>query len=251
MLDSHLRSFLGGVAVSLDPVQRFRAALGEPREFQRTLLTSTAPRVILMASRQLGKSTSIACVAWDAFLRGLTVVVICPTEKQSKEFLLRVKEFRDADPFAPSGIVFLKTEVSATNFKGRILAMPATDSARGFTADVLILDESAQIGDDEIAAVLPMRNKLTGRLIVASTPLWRDGWFYQRWTEPNDYEKVLGHYREVPELASLIERERQDMSHARFAREYDCIFSGSGEPLVSHTVLERATQNTERALCLI
>lgn len=248
--DPELLRFLGGLTVSLDPLQRFRSALGEPRSFQAELLTSTSSRVIAMASRQLGKSTAVACLTWDAFLRGLTVVVITPTEKQAKEFLLRVKEFRDADPFAPTGIQFLKTEVTATNHKGRILAMPATDSARGFTADVLVLDEAAQISDDEIAAVLPMRKKLTGRLVVISTPLWRDGYFYERWTQPNDYHKVLGHFRDVPELADVIERERQDMSAQRFAREYDCQFSGSGEPLVSFATLQKAMDNEETALCL-
>jgi hypothetical protein len=233
--DPELLKFLGGLTVSLDPLQRFRSALGEPRSFQAELLTSTSSRVIAMASRQLGKST---------------VVVITPTEKQAKEFLLRVKEFRDADPFAPTGIAFLKTEVTATNHKGRILAMPATESARGFTADVLVLDEAAQISDDEIAAVLPMRKKLTGRLVVISTPLWREGYFYERWTQPNDYHKILGHYREVPELADVIERERQDMSAQRFAREYDCQFSGSGEPLVSFATLQKAMNNKETALCL-
>ena len=248
--DPELRKFLGGLTVSLDPLQRFRAAMGEPRAFQAELLTSTATRVIIMASRQLGKSTSVACLAWDYFLRGLTVVVITPTEKQAKEFLLRVKEFRDVDPFAPRGIQFLKTEVAADNHKGRILAMPATDSARGFTADVLVIDEAAQVGDDEIAAILPMRKKLTGRLIVTSTPLWREGFFYERWTQSNDYHKVLGHYSSVPELIDVIEHEKQDLSAQRFAREYDCQFSGSGEPLVSFATLQRATENSETAICL-
>lgn len=250
-LDPQLHQFLGGIAVSLDPVARFRAAMGvDPRPFQRELLSSTSQRCIAMCSRQLGKSTSAACLAWDGFLRGLTVVCIAPTEKQAKEFLLRVKEFRDADPFAPSGINFLKTEVNAPNMRGRIVAMPATDSARGFTADILILDEAAYCDDETIAAVLPLRNKITGRLIVLSTPNLREGWFYERWTQPGDYHKIFGHYREVPELRDLIERERQDMSAQRFAREYECQFVGSGAPLVSHATLERALNNTERALVL-
>lgn len=249
-LEPSLLKFLGGIAVSLDPIERFRAVMGEPRSFQHQLLTSTSQRVIAAASRQLGKSTAIACIAWDAFLRGSTVVVIAPTDKQAKEFLLRVKAFRDADPFAPSGIQFLKTEVNALNHLGRILAMPATESARGFTADVLILDEAAYVGEDEIAAILPLRNKLTGRLIAISTPNLREGWFYERWSEPNGYQKVFGHYRDVPELAEIIDRERGDMSAQRFSREYDCQFVGSGEPLVSQAVLERAFQNREHALAL-
>ncbi len=185
-------------------------------------------------------------------MRGLTVVVIAPTEKQAKEFLLRVKEFRDADPFALIGIDYNKFEVSAPNHKGRILAMPATESARGFTADILILDEAAQLSDDEIAAVLPMRKKVTGRLLVTSTPLWKHGDFHRWWTEPNDFQKILGHYRDCddPELIDAIEKEREVISSARFAREYDCVFAGGGDPLVSHATLMRAANNTEAAICL-
>ncbi|SHL40701.1 hypothetical protein SAMN05444414_11328 [Roseovarius marisflavi] len=181
MLDPALHRYLGGLTTSLDPIARFKAAMKvEPRHFQKDLLLSSASHIILMASRQLGKSTAVACVAWDAFLRGLTVVVICPTEKQSKEFLLRVKEFRDADPFSPPDIQFLKMEVTAASHKGRILAMPATDSARGFTADILCLDECADLADDDIAAVLPLRKKVTGRLLVTSTPKWKEGDFHRR-----------------------------------------------------------------------
>lgn len=128
--------------------------------------------------------------------------------------------------------------------------MPATDSTRGFTADILILDEAAYIGDEEIAAILPMRNKITGRLIAISTPNLREGWFYERWSQPGDYHKVFGHYRDWPDLRDLIEQERQDMSAQRFAREYDCQFVGSGAPLVTYTTLERAMNNTEKALVL-
>lgn len=253
-LDPQLHQFLGGIAVSLDPVARFRAAMGvDPRPFQRAILTSTASHLICNASRQTGKSTAIAALCWNGFLKGLTVAIIAPTEKQSKEALLRVKEFRDADPFAPAGISFLKTEVNAPNFKGRILAMPATDSARGFTADLLCLDEAADLSEDEIAAVLPLRNKLTGRLLVTSTPKWRDGDFYRWWTEPNDFQKVFGHYRDLvdePELIAAIEKERDVISAQRFAREYECQFAGGGAPLVTHATLERAMNNTEKALVL-
>jgi len=253
-LDPQLHSFLGGIAVSLDPIERFRAALGvEPRAFQKQILTSTASHLICNASRQLGKSTSIAALTWGSFLKGDTVAIITPTEKQSREALLRVKEFRDADPFAPAGINFLKTQVDAPNHKGRILAMPATESARGFTADVLVLDEAADLTDDEVAAVLPLRNKLTGRLLVTSTPKWRDGDFYRWWTEPNDFEKVFGLYRDLvdePELIAAIEKERDVISAQRFAREYECEFAGGGAPLVRHNVLERAMSKTDKALVL-
>jgi hypothetical protein len=119
--------------------------------------------------------------------------------------------------------------------------MPATDSARGFTADLLILDEAAFFPtDDDVAAVLPMRKKDTGRLLVTSTPNFKSGYFWRWWTEHNQFLKIRGHFRDYPELVPLIERERQDLGPNRFQREYDLIFAGSGESAIPLSVLEKA-----------
>lgn len=184
-------------------------------------------------------------------MRGETCLIVAPTEKQAKEFLLRVREFMDADPFTPIGLQFLKTEVSAPRWPGRILAMPATENIRGLTADLLIADELAQIGDDEMAAILPIRKKETGRFLASSTPMWRNGFFYDRWTEVNDYQKIRGHFREqAPELVDLIIAEKQDMGPNRWAREYDLIFAGASESVIGLDVLERAVSNNKKALVL-
>ena len=246
--------FLKGVQAASDPVTRFESALQIPaRPFQSDLLNSTSQRVICMASRQLGKSSVVACLVWDAFMAGKTCVIIAPTEKQAKEFLLRVKDFRDADPFAPIGTQFLKTEVHAPNHRGRILAMPATDGARGFTADFLVLDEAALIDDELIAAVLPMRKKETGRLIVISTPMWRSGFFHDRWHDPaNDFQKLRGHFREQasPGLVELIEKERHDLGPSRFQREYELVFAGSGESAIPLAALHAAINTEKQAIVL-
>jgi hypothetical protein len=131
--------------------------------------------------------------------------------------------------------------------------MPATENARGFTADILALDEAAQLEGDQIASVLPLRRKITGRLLVTSTPMWKDGDFYLWWTQSNDFQKVFGHYRHLtdePDLIAAIERERDVISNQRFLREYECQFAGGGDPLVSHATLMRALNNEEKALVL-
>lgn len=81
-----------------------------------------------------------------------------------------------------------------------------------------------------------MRKKVTGRLLVTSTPMWKEGDFYRWWTEPNDFQKILGHYRDCgdPALIEAIEKERDVISAARFAREYDCIFAGGGDACIQY-----------------
>jgi len=73
MMDPHLLSFLQGLTVSLDPVERFRLAIVEPDPWQKTLL-STDPRlneadrmVLALCGRQSGKSTSAGGLGYDDF----------------------------------------------------------------------------------------------------------------------------------------------------------------------------------------
>jgi hypothetical protein len=82
--------------------------------------------------------------------------------------------------------------------------------------------------------------------------MWKEGDFYRWWTTPNEFQKVFGLYRHLaePELIEAIEKERSVISAQRFLREYECQFAGGGDPLVSYATLERATNNTEKALCL-
>src|SRR6056297_2815877 len=144
MLHPAANDFLLGVAAGLDPVERFRMTIGEPDDYQVELLHTDPARneddqfVTCLASRQVGKSTSIAALAWDDLTRGLDVALFAPSQRQSIELLRRVRDFMDRDPFAPK-VNPLKTEIERLNGRGRIVSLPATDKSRGGTFDTLIL----------------------------------------------------------------------------------------------------------------
>ena len=180
---ANVRDFLAGLTVSLDPVERFRAAIGVPDPFQVEILRSDPVNdpqdamLCCVASRQIGKSTAIAALAWDDATRGKTVLIACPSLRQSTELLRRVVEFKNADPFAPKVVRQVQTEIETMN-GGRIISIPATDNARGMTCDTLILDEAAFHEDEAITALLPMRRS-TGRTLMISTPNGRQGFFWE------------------------------------------------------------------------
>lgn len=106
-MDSHLRQFLAGLVVGLDPVERFRAAIGEPDQYQTEILRTDPVRqpedqfVTVLASRQTGKSTTVGAIAYDDFTRGKTVLLAAPAQRQSMELMRRITEFRNADDPAP------------------------------------------------------------------------------------------------------------------------------------------------------
>jgi Phage terminase-like protein, large subunit len=74
------------------PVGMMRAAGYEPDEWQKTLLRSQSDRILLLCGRQMGKSTTVACLALHKamFTSNALALLIAPTERQSKELFIKV-----------------------------------------------------------------------------------------------------------------------------------------------------------------
>src|SRR5687768_11624610 len=82
-----MTSLASDLAVALDPA-RFAEACGiVPDGWQADVLRSTAPRMLLNASRQSGKSTVVAVLATHTALYqpGALVLLLSPTLRQSGE----------------------------------------------------------------------------------------------------------------------------------------------------------------------
>ena len=75
------------LAYALDPVVLSQQAGLEPDPWQRDVLRSTAPRLLLNCSRQSGKSTVVAMLAVHTALYepGSLVLLLSPTLRQSGE----------------------------------------------------------------------------------------------------------------------------------------------------------------------
>ena len=146
---------------------------------------------VIKMPRQAGKSFT---VSYWATLRCLempnhTVVVVAPTERQSKLFVDKVKLHVKA--LKLTGIKFFedaelkKLEVVFPN-GSQIVALPANpEGIRGFTGDV-ILDEAAHFGNqwEEIfRAVFPIiTRKREYKFIAISTPNGKNDLFYYLWS---------------------------------------------------------------------
>lgn len=258
--DAHLRDYLAGLALALDPVERFRMTIGNPDPWQEKLLRTdpanndTDKMVLTLVGRQSGKSTTCACLAYDDFSRGKTIVLFAKALRQSTELFRRVLAFKHADPFCPPIVRQTQTELEAhPRHGGRIIVVPATDQARGMTADTILGDEVCFITpDDAVTQFFPMR-KPNGRILLVSTPNGtRSGYFYETFESSADVRRIKAVSMETnrPDRLAQIEFDRRTMPEATFRREHLCEWVGSGESLLSWKTLMRATNNTEKALCL-
>jgi hypothetical protein len=82
------------LAFALDP-GRFMAACGIPPDpWQAALLRSPAARLLLLCSRQSGKSTTTACVALHTALYqpGALILLLSPSLRQSQELFKKVQD---------------------------------------------------------------------------------------------------------------------------------------------------------------
>lgn len=252
--DAALHSFLQGLTVSLDPIERFRLAIGEPDPWQRTLL-QTDPRlneedrmVLALCGRQSGKSTSAGGLGYDDFSVGKTVILTAPSLRQSTELFRRILEFKNTDPFCPPIVRQTQTELEAhPSHGGRIIVVPATDQARGMTADTIIADEACFLDDDALTAFFPMRRE-TGRIFLLSTPNMRQGFFYETWTSNKRVKRITARSIDIPRRAAQVAFDKATMSDTTFRREHLCEFVGSGTPLISWETLENASNKNVQAL---
>jgi len=195
------------------------------------------------ASRQIGKSFTVSLLAEIYALqkKRATVMVVSASERQAVELLEKVKlhtEFlrRIGEKFNVEFFEDVKTNVHKIIFPNgsRILSVPANpDTVRGFTSDLLILDEFAFVRQDEELwkAVFPMiTRKKEAKLVITSTPKGKSNMFYKLWTEAeNDplwYRQVTTIYDAVNQGLDIdVEALRRGIKNEdAWRQEYLCEF---------------------------
>ena len=89
---SRLSDWFAGAA---DPVRLAKGLSVAPDPWQARVLRSTAPRLHLNCSRQVGKSTvtSILALHKALYTPGATILIISPTDRQSSELFLKIAAF--------------------------------------------------------------------------------------------------------------------------------------------------------------
>lgn len=244
MLDDWLLS----LEERLDPVLLFeRFVGGNADEWQARVLRSVSPSVALRVCRQAGKSCCLATLAIIEMRRGGTVLVICPAERQAKELARKVREYLPKTDLAVERST--QTEIETSN-GARLICVPSTGATiRGYTVDLLLIDEAAFCDDDSLIAVLPMVTD-DGRTVFASTPAGRQGMFASLFLEPKpEVERIVVKGTDIPRLASRVERLRTALPPTKFKQEVLVEMLGGGENFFDLAAIEQAVCN-RKALVL-
>jgi hypothetical protein len=201
----------------------------EADQWQRNLLRSRFDRVLLLASRQSGKSTVAAALTLKTALLepGSLCLLLSPTLRQSGElFRAKVKTLYNAlgRPIATRQESALTMELANGS---RIISLPGEEgTVRGYSgARLLVLDEASRCSDELYSSVRPMLAVSKGWLIALSTPFGRRGFFHDEWHGTNRWQRVKIMATQCPRIAEdFLREERQAIGERWFHQEYMCSF---------------------------
>jgi len=242
-----------------DPVATFRAANGfDPLDWQVPYLGEERNSIVLKG-RQVGCSTCgaakciRACRMFDRFLS----LIISPSLKQSEEVLLRAKSGleRIGERLVADSASQLELENGS-----RIVSLPGSaKSARGWSANILIIDEAAFIDLETYLAVRATVAATGGQTITQSTPAAPFGHFYDAWQSGVDYHESLIEGTTIPDPTVKLVRyhvsseevetidkaflasERARLNEDEYAQEYLGKFKAPGLGLVDPERLKDMT----------
>src|SRR5215211_7749756 len=229
-----------------DRVEFARSVGLTPDAWQRDVLRSEAPRILLNCSRQSGKSTMAAVLALHKALinPAALVLILAPAERQAKELFSKVAEmYRTLGHPIPADS-YRKMGVELSN-RSRIEALPGTErTIRGFSgADLLVVDEAARVEDALYYATRPMLAVSGGRLLMMSTPFGKRGVFYEEWSGGagkgwERYEVLASQCPRIPDV--FLEEERVALGPWWYAQEYECRFMDVNDQVFPTEAVDRA-----------
>jgi hypothetical protein len=195
-------------------------------EWQKQVIEAKG-NVIVRSGRQCGKSTAISIKAAEYAMNNpkKEVLIIASVERQAHLLFEKVISYimEKNRKIIKSG----KDRPTKSRLRLRngstIRSLPTGLSGagiRGFTIDLLIADEAAFIGLDVWNAVSPMIAITKGKIILLSTPFGREGYFYERWNDPN-FESFHVSSLDCPRRDDdFLKQEESRMTKLAFSQEY-------------------------------
>lgn len=180
-------------------------------------ITVNAENVIACTSRQIGKTASIAIFSlWACIYNTMPlpttkktrIIVVSKSDVQSKKVIKDIRDWMRIGDDRVEKLTNGKYKTwftdqieksqdatntkSAITFKNRteIISVPATESARGNTGSILLLDEAAFFENEEIfeQTLAPIVSSTGDRICMTSTPNGHQGFFYEHFDPDNKYK---------------------------------------------------------------
>lgn len=226
-----------------DPVTWAETVSGRKLDpWQRDLMRDASPRVLLLCSRQVGKSFCVALkAAYEAAHRPGTVLVLAPSLRQSSLLFGTIEATLKA---ARPSLRFTEANRSTIAIAGggRVVCLPGDrpDLVRGYAASLVLIDEAAFVRDQVPAVLTPTLATTGGKLICLSSPAGPRGFFYGAWTGEAEWQRIRVLASDCPRISpAFLEDARQRLGELAYRQEVLAEFVQSAQALFGADDLDR------------
>jgi hypothetical protein len=241
------------MSVALDPSRLMLAAGMKPDEWQKALLRERADNVLLLCSRQAGKSTGTAAVAvWESLYNApALILLLSPSQRQSQELFRKVMDFYHAlgAPIKPKSESTLQLELENGS---RIVALPGKEeTVRGYSgARLLVIDEASRVPDALYYGVRPMLAVSGGRIICLTTPFGKRGFFFDAWNKEGEaWQRHKVTANDVPRISrEFLNTERAAVGEWWYSQEYMCEFRETTDQVFAYDLVMAAISHDVKPL---
>lgn len=180
-------------------------------------------RVIVKARRQCGKSILAEILLIKYCLEKKCVsIILSPTLNQSRKIFKDICNLLDGSGAIASANATLLTMEFSNKSQLLLKSAEQRESLRGFTVSgILVIDEGAYIPKDVYEVVYPYLDANNAPLVVLSTPLFKDGEFYDLFNNENNITFDWAKY-DTSEFLSpeRLEYYRSTLTENKFKSEY-------------------------------
>lgn len=230
-------------------------------EWQKEMLQHEGD-LLLCTGRQVGKTTIMAHKAGKYMIDhpNSQIIVVSLTEDQAQLMIIMILTFLEQNHRKEIALGKKRPTKSTITLKNgaKVIARPVGntgDAVRGFTGDVLIVDEASRMPELMWIAAKPTLLTTGGKIWMCSTPHGKEGFFYDCFQNKDEKYKVFHisseeviKNRPISESwtkerreggIQILEREKQEMSELRYAQEYLGMFVDDLRRLFSDELIDR------------
>jgi phage FluMu gp28-like protein len=215
----------------------------EPTWYQKEFFDCQKRFVLINAGRQVGKSEMVVKYSiWLAYTKPRSkILFISASQRQASHLLHKVRQDIESSEILTKSVKRAsRTEVHLDNGSMIISLPPSEATIRGYTADIVFIDEATHIHSDDLyyEVIMPMVIRTGGRIILTSTPYGKAGFFYEMYLQWNqDYERAkVFHFPAMIDGKPIapgvdikdLENQKKAMGPIRFSVEYLAEFVDDG-----------------------
>jgi hypothetical protein len=237
------------IRLARDDLSAFSDLIGRPlRPYQATALMCDTRTVVVVAPRQTGKSYGLANRAlWTAFRKANQRVLIVSAGEEASKRLLAEITLAATHPLLAGSVLSETASLLMLSNGSEIRSVPASErQIRGWTVDLLIVDEAALVPDDVLlgAALPTTAARPDARIILTSTPWAMEGAFYRSYLAGLDSQHTRSFQWKLADAPwitpEVIEQYRATLPPLRFLAEFEGQFVGASDALFPPSDLKDA-----------